>query len=75
MTLVLTGKDHVLEGPRPKTEEKEVPGICTHFFHYMYIRLYKYVSSHPPLVHGISDYNSFGPCQWMPMVKGLTLHH
>lgn len=54
---------------------KQVPGICTHFFHYMYIRFYKYVSSHPPLVHGISDYNSFWPCQWMPMVKGLTLHH
>ena len=28
MTLVLTGKDLVLEGPRLKIEDKQVPGKC-----------------------------------------------
>ena len=29
MTLVLIGKDLVLEGSTPKIEDKQVPGICT----------------------------------------------
>ena len=40
MTLVLIGKDLVLEGSTTKIKDKQVPGIHIYIYIYMYVYMY-----------------------------------